>query len=96
MDERVLEEKIRKRAYRIWEEEGRPGGREIAHWELAKLAVAQEDAQASMLLPIEKPHAERVEAVVNQGEFPALTDQGEQRNPGDLAAETPLVPTGAR
>lgn len=30
-----MEEKIRERAYAIWEEEGRPEGREQEHWERA-------------------------------------------------------------
>ena len=81
MDERDLEHRIRQRAQRIWEEEGRPEGRHLAHWELAKLAVAQEDGQAGMLRPMNGPASEPIEAVVNQGEFPTLTDQGEQQNP---------------
>lgn len=31
----VRDEWIKKRAYAIWEEEGHPAGREIAHWEQA-------------------------------------------------------------
>ena len=30
------EEWIRKRAYALWEEEGRPAGRDFAHWEQAR------------------------------------------------------------
>jgi hypothetical protein len=81
MDEQDIEDRIRERAHRIWEEEGRPDGRERAHWELARFAIAQEDAQAGMLRPIEMPEAEPIIAIVNQGEFPTLTDQGEQQNP---------------
>jgi hypothetical protein len=33
------EEEIRKRAREIWEAEGRPEGREIAHWEQAKAEI---------------------------------------------------------
>ena len=82
MDERILEDRIKQRARRIWEEEGRPEGRDLAHWELAKLAIAQEDGQAGALRPVNGPTAEPIEAVANQGEFPTLTDQGEQQNPG--------------
>ena len=32
---RLDEDRIRERAYGIWIEEGRPNGRELAHWELA-------------------------------------------------------------
>jgi hypothetical protein len=33
------EEEIRKRAREIWEAEGRPEGRDIAHWEQAKAEI---------------------------------------------------------
>lgn len=41
MDDR--EERIRKRAHAIWEEEGRPEGREYSHW----LRARAEEAEAS-------------------------------------------------
>jgi len=72
--------------------DGKPQGREKAHLELAKLAIAQEDAQQEMLRPIETPNSEPIEAVVNQAEFPTLTDQGEQHNPGEIAED----PFGSR
>ena len=40
-----LEERIRRRAYRLWEEEGCPEGRELAHWDMATELVAMEDSQ---------------------------------------------------
>jgi hypothetical protein len=36
-----------------------------------------------MLKAVETPAAEPVEAWTNQGEFPTLTDQGEQVAPGN-------------
>ena len=48
--ERVLEQRIRERAYKIWEDEGRPEGRDEAHWELAKLAIAEQDALPTMTM----------------------------------------------
>jgi hypothetical protein len=33
------EEEIRKRAREIWESEGRPEGRDIAHWEQARAEI---------------------------------------------------------
>jgi hypothetical protein len=68
-----LETRIRDRAHQIWLEEGSPEDRAENHWELAKIAVALEDA------------SEPVEAWTNQGEFPQLTDQGEQNAPGEMA-----------
>ena len=78
-DDRSLEARIRERAHKIWLDEGRPQGREKQHWELARLAIAEEDARASTLTPAQSPApaAEPVEAVANQAEFPTLTDQGE-------------------
>jgi hypothetical protein len=80
-----LESRIRERAYRIWRDEGRPEGKAETHWELAKMAIAFEDAGPQMLKPIETPASEPIEAWVNQGEFPQLTDQGEQSAPGQSA-----------
>jgi hypothetical protein len=74
-----LERRIRERAHRIWEEEGCPEGREQDHWDQAKLIISLEDGQASMLKPVELPQPEPLEAVENQGEFPTLTDQGEEQ-----------------
>lgn len=38
-----IENRIRERAYEIWEEEGRPEGREAQHWQQAAAEIA--DAQ---------------------------------------------------
>lgn len=38
----VLEETIRNRAYEIWEEEGRPIGRDVEHWIRAVLELARD------------------------------------------------------
>lgn len=35
----TLEERIRERAHRIWEEEGRPHGRDWEHWERARREI---------------------------------------------------------
>jgi Protein of unknown function (DUF2934) len=77
-----LETRIRERAHRMWLDEGRPESRAESHWELAKTAMATEDARPQMLKPIENSISEPVEAWTNQGEFPQLTDQGEQNAPG--------------
>jgi len=76
-----LEARIRDRAHKIWVDEGRPQGREKHHWELARLAIAEEDGQSSALQPPEVAPPEPIEALSNQGEFPTLTDQGEAQIP---------------
>jgi Protein of unknown function (DUF2934) len=87
MDE--IEQRIRKRAHELWEREGKPDGRAAAHWDMAKEQIAIEDNQRHVTKPNPvaegHPYAERagtVEpllAVENAGEFPTLTDQGEER-----------------
>jgi hypothetical protein len=47
-------ERVRRRAYQIWLEEGRPEGREAAHWEMARELVAIEDSQTSTTRPVER------------------------------------------
>jgi hypothetical protein len=37
------EQRIRERAYRIWEEAGRPDGRAVEHWLRAEAEIAAED-----------------------------------------------------
>jgi hypothetical protein len=36
-------ERVRRRAYEIWEAEGRPEGKEFDHWARAELDVAAEE-----------------------------------------------------
>ena len=85
------QERVRQRAYRLWEEEGRPEGREQAHWEMAEELVAIEENQRATLQPVPPQNeqnpatggaaAEPPEAAENVGEFPTMTDQGEQEYP---------------
>lgn len=87
--DRPLEERIRERAHRIWEEEGRPEGRAQAHWDMASELVAQQDGLRGTLEknPAGGPDdtAQRTEpvepslAVENLGDLPGLTDQGEEQ-----------------
>lgn len=77
------EQRIRERAHRLWEEEGRPEGRADSHWFQAKEIVAIEEGRPEMLKPVgsnEEP-VEPIEALSNAGEFPTLTDQGEMEIP---------------
>ena len=76
-NDQLIEERIRARAHRLWEEEGRPEGRAEAHWEQARLIVALEDAQHTILKPVQAPEAEPIELV--RKEFPTPTDQGEEQ-----------------
>ena len=44
-----IENRIRERAYEIWEEEGRPEGREAQHWQQAagEIADAQRESRVT-------------------------------------------------
>lgn len=91
-------ERIARKAYELWEAEGKPEGRHDLHWEQAREIVALEDAGGSPTIPLEKTLDDPVEPAIafeNQGEFPELTDQGDNR-PGpeigyaaENAAESP-------
>lgn len=83
-----LDNRIRERAYFIWLEQGCPDGRDKEHWDMASELVAQEENQHFATKPnplsterAQAPGGEPVEpilAATNQGEFPTLTDQGEE------------------
>ena len=47
-----FEERVRARAYRLWQEEGCPEGRAQTHWKLARELIAIEDNQKSTTKPI--------------------------------------------
>ena len=93
-----LETRIRERAYRIWQEEGCPEDRADVHWDMACELVAIEDNQRGTLKPAGGENLsdsgepiEPIAAVENLGEFPTLTDQGEEtayphRKPANDAA----------
>ena len=79
-----LEERIRRKAYELWESEGGPHGRAEDHWHLAAQLVAEEDAARSSLLPFDGGLDEPVEearVTENLGEFQGLADQGAETDP---------------
>ena len=83
-----LDERIRLRAYQLWESDGRPAGRDEEFWERARELIAIEDNPTAGQLPnpiLKSPSpggprpVEPIEAVENQGEFPnRFTDQGDR------------------
>lgn len=54
-----LQERISIRAYRIWEEEGRPDGSADAHWHQARNEIEEEDKANGKAAPAAKPKATR-------------------------------------
>jgi hypothetical protein len=84
----TLDERIRIRAYHLWEQDGRPAGRDAEFWERARELIAIEDNPTAGQLPNPMRKGppgpaqpvEPIEAVENQGEFPdRFTDQGEKQ-----------------
>jgi hypothetical protein len=65
-----LEQRIRERAHRMWLAEGQPEGKAEAHWELARMAIALQDAKPQMQRPVTSDTNEPVDAWMNQGSFP--------------------------
>lgn len=73
-----LEARIREKAHKLWEQDGRPEGRAAEHWERARTLVAIEDDRTG-LKPATPPASEPLEIQDNLGETPgALTDQGDR------------------
>lgn len=74
------EKRIADKAHALWEAEGRPHGRDQAHWEQAREMIAIEDSMSATLLPrdagAETPVEEKSIAIDNEGEAPTLTDTG--------------------
>ena len=79
------EERIRARAYKLWEENGCPHGRDVELWEQAEDLVGIEENPGAGLLPNPSDkdpalvNVEEAEIQENYGEVPGrLTDQGDR------------------
>ncbi len=78
------DERIRRKAYDLWVEEGQPDGRAEQHWQMAREIIATKDSYGDTTIPVGdtlEPPVEPAEALENTGEFPTLTDQGEMQPP---------------
>ena len=64
------EQRIRERAHRLWEEEGRPEGRELAHWAEAERQVR---AEAEGIVPT-APDQDPVDPLRNPVPIPPADD----------------------
>lgn len=76
------ERRIMARADALWQAEGRPEGSRARFLEEARELIAiEENPDSGHLDPDEaaEPDIEPLLAVENQGEFPTLTDQGEEQ-----------------
>jgi hypothetical protein len=78
-DDTELENRIRAKAYDLWVEEGQPEGREMDHWDKARILVAIADDRTS-LIPVAPARLEEAALQANLGEFPtAMTDEGDRQ-----------------
>jgi hypothetical protein len=83
------EERIRERAYQIWEEAGRPQGYQDLHWRQAEQEIAAIDQEASLPPDITgKAAFAPVEQVLAEGEADEPVVQASRFN------ERPLDDTG--
>lgn len=81
-------QRIRERAYHLWEQDGGPAGRDLDYWERARELVGIEESAGAGQLPNPQSHPGRnpagmvvEEAAIqdNLGETPGrLTDQGDR------------------
>lgn len=81
--------RIRQKAHQIWEQEGRPEGRDQAHWDMASELVAQQENIGATLQPNPSEGGDDVAtrqgpiepelAHQNLGDVPGIRDQGEER-----------------
>ena len=86
-----LDARIRERAEKLWREAGSPAGGASASTDEARMLIAIEDDPKAGTLPNpmtapdrQGPEGEPIEPAAetaNEGEFPTLTDQGEQTYP---------------
>jgi hypothetical protein len=90
------DQRIRERAYRLWESDGCPHGRDIEYWERARELVGIEESPRAGELPnpafgadaARDPGGPIEEASLqeNLGEFPGrFTDQGDRQPTPSLA-----------
>jgi hypothetical protein len=86
----AAEQRIRERAYHLWEADGRPHGRDTEYWERAEELTRMEAHPHAADLPYptpasEGPVVEEASIQENLGEFPdRFADQGER-----MATPTP-------
>jgi hypothetical protein len=80
------EQRVRERAYHLWESDGKPHGRDVEYWERARTLIGMEESAGAGQLPNpqarpDSPRETGIEQAAiqeNLGEFPGpLADQGE-------------------
>lgn len=87
------EDRVSARARTLWADAGEPeGGPERFHDQARELLAIEENPNATTKPVQEEPDGEPLIAVENQGEFPTLTDQGEEQTYPGRGPDWPEVP----
>ncbi len=76
------QKRIETRADELWERDGKPEGARDGYLEIAREQIAiAENPTSGQRDPKEaaKPVEESLVSVINQGEFPTMTDQGDEQ-----------------
>ncbi len=75
-------QRIRERAYHLWEADGRPEGQDLEYWERAReLDAFESHPGAALIDPNAVERADEASLEDNLGEFPdRSSDQGEHRS----------------
>ena len=90
------DQRIRERAYHLWQADGEPHGQDMEYWERASELVGMADSAGAGQIDPDEDAARRVDGQIveeasiqdNLGEFPdRLSDQGErQQTPSKQSA----------
>ncbi|MBV9784022.1 MAG: DUF2934 domain-containing protein [Acidisphaera sp.] len=74
-------QRIRERAYHLWQADGSPHGRDLEYWERARELIGMEENPGAGQLPAtQEPVIEEADIQENLGEFPdRFADQGERQ-----------------
>jgi hypothetical protein len=80
-----LEQRIRERAYYIWEREGHPVGRADAHWHAAKLELSTQVQSVAPEASIDVPAKKRSRKAAEKVEPAAIAAAPRRRRPATKA-----------
>jgi hypothetical protein len=81
------QQRIRQRAYHLWEADGRPEGRAEEYWERARELIGIEESPHAGEIPVREDRPEEAAIQANLGEFPdRFADQGERAQTPSLGA----------
>jgi hypothetical protein len=74
------QQRIRERAYHLWDADGRPEGRSDEYWERARELIGMEENPSAGQIPVHEEIPEEASIQENLGEFPdRFSDQGERQ-----------------